>query len=196
MPQVTGAFVPMSPFPRPVPVPIPAPDEAPLVCVQINQTWALYVLGACMSLLAKSTWDSDDENVVSTTLSNVNLLLQQLQSFEACPMPVEFRINPSDGRYWDYSNDGGATWTRQPDTVQQDLVRTDPTTTGENTITPSSGVGGLLVDALNQVAVKYYSNKSAVQIGKTTDRGGTIDSSAVLQIDAPMSYDYPLIEAG
>jgi hypothetical protein len=43
---------------------IPAPDDDPLICVQINQTWALYVLDACMSLLAKSTWDSDDENVV------------------------------------------------------------------------------------------------------------------------------------
>ena len=32
-------------------------------------------------------------------------------------MPVQFRSNPTDPHFWDYSNDGGATWTRQPDTV-------------------------------------------------------------------------------
>lgn len=194
--SLADALEPAVPFPRPVPVPIPGPGDAPLVCIQINADWMPYIIGACGALFAKSTWDTTDENVMSTTLSNVTLLIQSLQAFEACPMPVEFRVNPSDHRYWDYSTDGGVTWTRQPDTVQQDLITRDPATTADNTIQPPSGIGGLVVDALDQLAVKYYSNKGAVQIGKTTDRGGTLDSTPVLEIDAPNSYDYPLLTAG
>lgn len=108
------ALVPYPPFPDPVPVPVPGPFDAPLVCVKINQTWVTYVLSCLNALLAASTWDSDDENVVHTVIKNAEKLIQAFAKFEACPMLI-FRNDPTQPINFDYSEDGGVTWTPGPD---------------------------------------------------------------------------------
>lgn len=117
MSTLPGALEPFAPFGEPVPLPVPGPFDAPLVCLQVNETWMIYILGCVQALLADSTWDSDDENAVATVKQNARNLIGAMQNLEACPMPVQFRVNPTDPHFWDYSTDGGTTWTRQPDTV-------------------------------------------------------------------------------
>lgn len=73
-----------------------------------------YIIGACAALLAQSTWNSSDENAVAGAINRAQALIGGLATLEACPM-IEFRLNPDDPHYWDYSTDGGTTWTRQPD---------------------------------------------------------------------------------
>ena len=116
MPRFPEATVPFTPFAQPVPVPLPAPFDAPLVCVQVNETWMTYIVGCVESLLAASTWDTDDPGVLHAVLSDVHLLLTHLASFEACPMIV-FRVNPSYVQNWQYSTDSGTTWLDGPDTA-------------------------------------------------------------------------------
>lgn len=117
IPHLPGARLPFQPFPDPVPVPVAGPLDEPLVCIQINREWVQYVLGCLQALVAESTWASTNPTVVRSVITEANNLIAQIASLEACPMPVTFRLNPTDPHYWDYSTDSGATWTRQPDTV-------------------------------------------------------------------------------
>lgn len=117
MPNLPGALLPFTPFPAPVDLPLADVTDAPLVCVQINAEWMQYLIGCAEALTAQSTWASDDENAVNVTIRRARNLIDILAGLEACPVGVMFRLNPLDSHYWDYSNDGGATWTRQPDTV-------------------------------------------------------------------------------
>lgn len=224
---LTGALVPFAPFNIPVEPPAANWDDAPRICIQINETWATYLMGAAQALAAQATWNSDDENVVAACVQNAVQMIGAIASLEACPM-VQFRVNPDNPYYWDYSNDAGATWTRQPDTVQYwqanwetdpmspsglavtinsglsrtvlpkpigtdpDAVVTDPLTALVNTIAPIAGVPGMLVKALNDFAVYLESNNISLHLAKGSDRG-TPDAAPVFEIDAPDSYDFPLL---
>jgi hypothetical protein len=55
--------------------------------------------------------------VVKDVEKRAYTLIAQMVEPEACPVPTSFRADPVDPHFWDYSNDGGMTWTRQPDTV-------------------------------------------------------------------------------
>lgn len=116
MPRFPEATVPFTPFPTPVPVPSALPFDAPLVCVQINETWMTYVLGCCQALLAASIWDTDDAGILHAVLADARLLIERLMDFEACPM-ITFRVNPSYIQNWQYSVDSGTTWFDGPDTA-------------------------------------------------------------------------------
>lgn len=115
--NVSGAVLPYVPYPNPVPVIVAAPGDAPLVCLQINADWIPYIAGACKAFLAASTWDSDDENVVATMQENAQDLIDMLAALEACPMAIEFRVDPTYPQNWQYSLDGGSTWLDGPDTA-------------------------------------------------------------------------------
>lgn len=117
MPTLTGAVLPAKPYPFAVPVPAASPTDSPLICVSINRDWIPYVVGALSALKADSTWDSDDENVVAAVKANVDLLIEQFAQMEACPMPIQFQVNPADPVNWQYSFDGGTTWLDGPDTA-------------------------------------------------------------------------------
>lgn len=114
MPSLFDAIVPYAPFPEPVPVPVPGPFDAPLVCWQVNQTWATYIINTLQALLAASTWDSDDENTVHTVISNARKIIDAFAKMEACQMLL-FRNDPTQPINFDYSTDGGATWITGPD---------------------------------------------------------------------------------
>ncbi len=116
MAQLPGASTPFVPFDHPVALPLPDVTDAPLVCIQINEIWMQYLIGCAEALTAQSTWNSDDENAVNVTVRRARNLIDILSGIEACPM-IEFRVNPTDPHYWDYSTDSGAIWIRQPDTV-------------------------------------------------------------------------------
>lgn len=117
MASLPDANVPFAPFYYPVPVVVPGPFDAPLVCFQLNETWMTYLMGAAACLMAASTWDSDDENVVRTVTDNARRLIESMMQFEACPVSITFRVNPVDGHLWDYSLDAGGTWIAGPDTA-------------------------------------------------------------------------------
>lgn len=114
--NILGAVLPYVTYPNPVPVIVAAPTDPPVVCIQVNVDWVPYILGCLKALLAASTWNSDDENVVATMQENAQLLIDTIAAYEACPM-IDFRLNPDDPHYWDWTSDGGVIWTRQPDTV-------------------------------------------------------------------------------
>lgn len=116
MPAFPEAQIPYTPFPQPVPVPLPAPGDPPLVCVQVNETWMTYVIGACMSLLADSTWDSADAGIAHAVHADAMQLIGMLAQLEACPMIV-FRVHPTYIQNWQYSIDSGVTWLDGPDTA-------------------------------------------------------------------------------
>lgn len=113
IPQTPEGF---APFEQPVAVPIVHWDDPPLVCVQINETWMTLLIGAAFALAQRSAWDSTDDLQLQSVMQQARQLQIGLASLEACPM-IEFRVNPDNNYYWDYSIDGGTTWTRQPDTV-------------------------------------------------------------------------------
>lgn len=172
MPTLPDANKPFAPFYQPVPVPVPGPFDAPLVCVQVNQTWMTYILGALQVLLAASTWDSDDENVVQTTIHNARQIVQAFMDFEACPMPIQFRNNPTQPINFDYSLDGGTTWTPGPDQAAHMTA----------TFTPDSTAPGGYDISVNG--------------GQTTDQIPLLtadDPEAVIK--APTSGDENVIEA-
>lgn len=116
MPLFPEATVPFTPFSQPVPVPLPAPFDSPLVCIQINETWMTYLLGAAQALLAASTWDTNDPGILHAVLSDARQLINRMMEFDPCPMIV-FRVNASYPQNWQYSVDSGATWLDGPDTA-------------------------------------------------------------------------------
>lgn len=116
MPYGRG-ILPVVVFPDALPLPTVDPFTAPLYTVTLNRSWWPYIAGAALLLTIGSTWEATDP----TTLQQVLAWAEGVQGYLATPdvavPPVEFRLNPSDNRYWDYSTDGGTTWTRQPDTL-------------------------------------------------------------------------------
>lgn len=175
MPSLPGAITPFAPFPEPVALPLPDVTDGPLVCVQINETWMSYLIGCAEALTAQSTWDSTDENAVNITIGRARNLIDILAGLEACPMPVEFRLNPSDPHYWDYSNDGGVTWTRQPDTVSHFT----PTFTTDGT-SPSGydeSVNGGLSDA--QIPLLTATDPDAVVKAPSTGDENVVEATAM-----------------
>jgi len=118
MTESYGNIQPIVPFPQPIPVPTVAPDnEGDLIFIQVSKSWVKYIAGACNALQALSTWDTTDD----ATLNQVRVWVYRLQEILATWITmadlIKFRENPVNGVYWDYSTDGGVTYTRQPDTI-------------------------------------------------------------------------------
>lgn len=110
-----SAALPWVPYPKPIQVPVADVTDEPTVSFCINAEWLSVVIGCLYTLTHQSTWSSNLTSEVDRAVNNGYELLHLLMQAEPCPVPVEFRLNPLDPHYWDYSNDGGATWTRQPD---------------------------------------------------------------------------------
>jgi hypothetical protein len=194
-----GATLGFAPFEQPVPIPATAWNDAPLVCVQVNETWMTYVLGALFALLPDSTWDSTDPVAVDAVQDNVRAMLAAFSALEACAMAIEFRVNPGDSLHWQYSLDTGATWLDGPATtfpaMPTDLVKTDPAVAGVNIILGAVGVPPLIMEGLGALAALMKSNSTVLELVKWTG-GGLLSETAdpIVKIDAPNSYAYPLIE--
>lgn len=194
--HLPGAIVPFSPFEYPVTLPLPDIGDAPLVCVQINQVWMQYLIGCAEALTVQSTWRSDDENAVNTVIRRARNLIDVLAGLEACPMPVQFQIDPLDSTHWEYSTDGGATWLDGPLTTfpaaPTDYVKTDPIVDATQIIAGLSGVDTLQIQALAAFGAKLRSDRVAAFMEK--DVSGSPSSDGVLQLKSPGSYSFPLIE--
>lgn len=115
MPSLTGALRPFAPFPHPVPLPVSNPLVDATITVCINTEWLPYVVGALRCLTMDSTWDSDDENAVRAVEDNAMSLIEAFSLQEPCPVPIQFRPNPTHPQNWDYSLDGGTTWLAGPE---------------------------------------------------------------------------------
>ena len=76
-----------------------------------------YLVGAAQCLMSAVTWNSDDENVVQTTISNARVLISAMMNLDECPMAIQFRPDPAYPQNFQYSLDGGATWLTGPDTA-------------------------------------------------------------------------------
>lgn len=193
IPQTPQGF---APFDQPVAIPGVAWNAAPLVCIQINQTWATYVLGACFALLKRSTWDTTDKTAIDSTIQNAVQLMGAIAAFEACPMPIQFQVDPTDDRHWEYSLDGGATWLDGPLTnvsAPDDAIITDPTSLLRNTIDlAATGADGLIIKALANIGVQLQKGGIAAFFQKIPGLGLAAD--AVIQIAGADTYDNPIIE--
>lgn len=99
--------VQQSPFVEPVPIVGPAPSDPPLVCVQFNQQWLPYVVGALMALNQPTTWDTHDQVELGIQLQNVTELLAEVGTAGLCMCPM-IRLNNCELQI---SCDGGVTWT-------------------------------------------------------------------------------------
>jgi hypothetical protein len=113
--MLPDASIPFAPFDEPVALPTVTPFDAPLVCLQINERWVVYLMGAAMALCAASTWRSDDENAVRTVTDNARKLIEYMMDFDTCAMPIQFRNNPAQAINFQFSLDGGSTWSDGPD---------------------------------------------------------------------------------
>lgn len=182
--NLPGANIPYAPFRNPIPVPTSAPGDGVQVCIQVNIDWIPLVAGCCKALLAASTWDSDDENVVATAQQRSQGLLDLLANLESCPMPVAFRVDPDDDRHWEYTTDGGTTWLDGPltnETAPSDAIITDPTSLLRNTIDlAATGADGLVIKALTTVGVQLQKGGVAAFFQKIPGLGLAAD--AVIQI--------------
>lgn len=117
MPALPDAVWPYKPFVQPVAIPEGLPTDGTTYCIQINATWLPYVLACCLALLHDSTWNSNDPATVRDVERRAGTLITQLVNPEACPVPIEFRVNPSYIQNWQFSLDGGTTWDNGPDTA-------------------------------------------------------------------------------
>lgn len=115
MTTLPGAILSYIPFPVEVDVPIPGPFDDPTITVCINQTWIAYVTGCLMALTAQSTWNSDDENTVATVIKNAWDLIGAFAAMESCPVPIQFRNDPTQPINFQYSLNGGVSWLDGPD---------------------------------------------------------------------------------
>jgi hypothetical protein len=174
VPSRPGAITPFAPFPNPVALPLPDITDEPLVCVQVNAIWVQYIIGCLETLTAQSTWDSDDENAVNAVINRARNLIDIFAQLEACPVPVEFRVNPLDPHYWDYSVDGGATWTRQPDTVSHFTPTYTPD--GASPSGYDESVNGGLSDA--QIPLLTATDPNAVIKSPSTGDENVVEATA------------------
>lgn len=116
MGQVPGATIPFAPFSYPVPPPAPLWNDAPLVCLTLNETWMTYLIGCAQALLAASSYDSDDVVLVNSVIGQARKLVNAMMDFGACEV-ISFRVNPTYVQNWQYSTDAGVTWLDGPDTA-------------------------------------------------------------------------------
>lgn len=117
MPALPDAVWPYKPFPQPIPIPVGLPTDGDTFCIRINATWIPYVMACCLALLHDSTWNSDDPATVRDVERRAGTLISQLVNPEACPVSIQFRVNPSYVQNWQYSEDSGSTWIDGPDTA-------------------------------------------------------------------------------
>src|SRR6516225_520005 len=105
MTTLPDALQPFAPFANPVAPPIPGPLDAPLVHFCCNETWMTYLVGAAQCLMSAVTWNSDDENVVQTTISNARVLISAMMNLDECPVAIQFRPDPAYPQNFQYSLD-------------------------------------------------------------------------------------------
>ena len=111
-----GGLEPFQPFALRVPVQTVDPFADEQVSITVGKSWIAYLIGCVQALNAASTWDTQDAATIQQLRTWVANLTSQLMSWET-PVHLEFRLHPGRPQYWDYSVDGGLTWTEQPDTV-------------------------------------------------------------------------------
>jgi len=79
---------PQSSFLVPVAVPTAAPCDQPLACLQLNQEWLAYLVGAAMQLMQPTTWDTVDPDVQADILGRATDLLALIGTAMPCdPAP-------------------------------------------------------------------------------------------------------------
>jgi hypothetical protein len=108
---------PFAPYQGRIPPIVPGPFDAPLVTLCVNESWMTALMGSAACLMAASTWDSTDENVVRTLIGNARSIIETMMDFEACTVPIQFRVDPGYPQNWQYSLDAGITWLAGPDTA-------------------------------------------------------------------------------
>lgn len=98
-------------YQEPVPVPGVEPGAAPLVCVQFNEHWLLYVLGALFQLTQPAIYDPTSGDV-SVAQQQAQTLMAIIGSAGECTDMLTFRF--TDTCILQYSVDGGTTWVDVP----------------------------------------------------------------------------------
>jgi len=103
-----------------VPPPTQHPDEAPLICIPVNEQWIPILLGALQPLKYPEYWSGTLEENRGARKDFGILLDQIMQGVNCMAIPCcedtiyLRRINPETGRF-ERSSDGGATWSPSPD---------------------------------------------------------------------------------
>lgn len=164
-----GAYIPIEPFNAPIPIPSVPPDNpGDAVQITLSRQWIAPLLGACVSLLALSTWNTDNSDDLNVARQWANRLLKQIMSYTV-PMAIQFRVNPDDTAHWQYSNDAGVTWVNGPNTtVQDNVIITDPTGVqvidqpANDPLTVISSVGGFALDIVGGIISPPASAQEAI----------------------------------
>jgi len=111
------------------------PDDAPLVCLSINQEWLAYLIGMVYPARYPEYWGGTlEEN--RRARADVMTLMSMLQDAEDCDMATcceqqiyQYRINPDTGRL-ERTKDNGTTWTTDPADPANVIVQQPPPTRG------------------------------------------------------------------
>lgn len=103
--QQQGSFV------EPVPIPAADPMSPPFVCIQVNQEWLPYVIGALMQLVQPTSWLHSTEAELQEVLARATDLIGVAGNAELC-VPISLQFTETCALQ--YSRDGGATWLDVP----------------------------------------------------------------------------------
>jgi hypothetical protein len=112
---IYGASDPFIPFPNGIDLPTTDPFEGDQVCVQFGADWVQIVIGCLNVLCAQSTWRSTDLDAINAAIQQSQALIGVFMELEACPVPIQFQVNPTYPQNWQYSLDAGVTWLDGPD---------------------------------------------------------------------------------
>jgi hypothetical protein len=187
----------IAPYDEGVPIPTEAWNDAPLVCLRVNQNWATYIAGALFSLLSRSAWATEDRAAIHAVRQQVMMIQAAIGGLTDCTDMLEFQANPADTLHWQYRAIGAPTWIDGPATTfpaaPTDVVKTDPLTDIVNVIAPITGVPGLAIKALNDFALYLESNDIGLHLTRSSERGA-MTNTPVVEIDATLNALMPLIE--
>lgn len=101
-----------APFHKPLDAPTAKIDDAPYVCIQLNEQWLPFVIGAIETLRWPDLYKGTPEQIQFAALEATRLFLAIALGNIECPeeaMP-QLRQNPLDPCQLQVSYDGGETW--------------------------------------------------------------------------------------
>lgn len=85
-----------------------------MVSIAINENWIPYIAGCMMVLLNASTWQTNVQSELNDMRDRVIRALNIIVGYEPVMPPVQFRLDPSNALYMQYSIDGGINWLDMP----------------------------------------------------------------------------------
>jgi hypothetical protein len=101
-----------APFVKSLDVPTSAIDDAPYVCLILNEQWLPFILGACETLRWEDLYKGTPEQIEAALQEVERLYLAFMVGNTPCPEDMMFKLrqSPDNPCHLQQSLDGGETW--------------------------------------------------------------------------------------